>query len=71
MSEEDEDPALTGPLGLSDDITSEDMDFLQKVDSKLEEAARQKQNSSGSHNGKGSESDPFEDPPEHEPPLRI
>ena len=65
LAETLEDPALSGPLGLGDDNTSEDKNFLDQVDSKLKEAARQVQN------GSTEEPDILSDPPENEPRLRI
>ena len=65
LAETLEDPAMSGPLGLGDNNTSEDKDFLDQVDSKLKEAARQVQN------GSTEEADILSDPPENEPRLRI
>ena len=65
LAETLEDPAMSGPLGLGDDNTSEDKNFLDQVDLKLKEAARQVQN------GSTEESDILSDPPEHEPRLKI
>ena len=65
LAETLEDPALSEPLGLGDDNTSEDKMFLDQVDLKLKEAARHVQN------GSTEESDILDDPPESEPRLRI
>ena len=65
LAETLEDPAMSGPLGLGDENTSEDKNFLDQVDLKLKEAARQVQN------GSTEESDILSDPPENEPRLRI
>ena len=65
LAETLEDPALSGPLGLGDDNTSEDKSFLDQVDLKLKEAAKHVQKDSTE------ESDILVDPPESEPRLRI
>ena len=65
LAENLEDPAMSGPLGLGDDNTSEDKNFLDQVDLKLKEAARHVRN------GSTEESDILSDPPEKEPRLRI
>ena len=65
LAETLEDPALSEPLGLGDDNTSEDKKFLDQVDLKLEEAARHVQN------GITEEPDILSDQPESEPRLRI
>lgn len=65
LAETLEDPAMSGPLGLGDNNTSEDKDFLDQVDSKLKEAARHVQN------GSSEERDILSEPPENEPRLRI
>ncbi|KAL8792482.1 MAG: hypothetical protein Q9195_004938 [Heterodermia aff. obscurata] len=64
LAETLEDPAMSGPLGLGDDNTSEDKSFLNQVNMKLKEAAGQVQNNT-------EEPDILVDPPESEPRLRI
>ncbi|KAG7009543.1 hypothetical protein G7Y79_00002g006580 [Physcia stellaris] len=72
LPEPAEDRAMSEPLGLGDGNTSEAQDFLNQVDSKLNEAVRQEQ-TGPKPQGVGSTpaSDALSDPPEHEPPLRI